>query len=99
MNTSRQVGDIDVELSLKMQILERRFEIAAWCIGALIILGALLGLSGSGLLSHGFQQSNDGKLKLTFPRFGRTQALETMTFEIDRSFIQNGEISIIPFNS
>lgn len=79
---SHEASTEDLEKSFP---LERRFwaaERAGWLMMALFVLGALVGLTGPGALSHRELRSPDGKFVLAYERFIRLQTKAALSVHV-----------------
>jgi len=93
----QQIDGMQIEVDMRQEVIEWRIQRFAWAVFALIVLAAILGLMGSGLLGHAQAGSPSDPIWIEYFRFGRRDAPEPMTLHINRSpSIVNGgfELSV-----
>jgi hypothetical protein len=74
----RRVGDLEIEQDLPFQRREWIAERVGWAGMALVIVAALLGLFGTGLLGKATAGDTEGVLWIEYDRFGRFVAPSTL---------------------
>jgi hypothetical protein len=78
-------------------VLERRgwvFERVGWALMAIILLAAVLGLFGPGVLGPARAQSNDGMLGFEYHRFWRAQSPMQIRVTVRREAAQDGIVRL-----
>jgi hypothetical protein len=105
MDRPRQVADLDTPQDLRAQRIDWRFERAGWVAIALVLLAAIAGLLGPGLLSEATAGSTGTALWAEYNRFERYQApaqlrlharpagaSDTLQVWLDRAYLESFEI-------
>jgi hypothetical protein len=63
--------NLDIDQSAALEGASYRIQQGGWCLMALMLLAALLGLFGDGVLSRGWASSPDGSITVRYDRFDR----------------------------
>jgi hypothetical protein len=107
MSDVKKVGDMEVEQDLDYQRVAWNLQRIGWSVMALLIVAALLGLFGSGLLSQETVQASNSKAAVEHDRFIRNQSPtiltvtavpsreETAMIELDKRFVDKVQIEQI----
>jgi hypothetical protein len=74
MSGLRRIGDLEIEEYIGFQRRDWAVRHIAWAILALVVLAALLGLFGNGILSKANLGDDEMPLQLEYERFGRYKA-------------------------
>ena len=82
MASIQRVGSLEIAQDLDFQRREWRAQRIGWVVMALLILAALLGLTGSGLLARATVGETGSPLQLEYSRFDRLEAPTTLDVEI-----------------
>lgn len=85
MADRHQIGSLEIAEDIEFQRHEWRIERAGWFVFALILLGGLLGVFGSGVLSD--IKATSGPLTLEFERYARQRAPTQLRLEVAPSAI------------
>jgi hypothetical protein len=94
MTEPQRVGDLEVYQDLRFQEREWTVQRVGWALMLLVILLALLGLFGTGPISTGSAEADDGAIAAGYERFVRHDGRTTLTLEVDGSQAQDGEIQV-----
>jgi hypothetical protein len=78
---TQEMGTLDIEQDLDYQDRAWKRQRVSWVVMALVLLGALLGFFGPGLLGNSTAGNKGDPLWLEYNRFGRLQA-ETTTLRV-----------------
>ena len=81
----KRVGTLDVYEDWEFQKKEWRFERAGWLFLLLMLVGAMLGFSGSGPLSTKVVHTDDGGIQVTYGPYLRWQTSEFLEIEFTRA--------------
>jgi hypothetical protein len=92
MPQAKRSSSLEVNEDFEYQEKEWRFERAGWIGMALVILLALLGLFGTGLVSEVSTGEQDG-FQVTYPRFGRWASPIEINIRIPTDLIREGPVS------
>jgi hypothetical protein len=78
----QRVGLLEIDQDLDFQQKEWRLQRIGWVVMALLIVAALLGLTGSGLLARATVGDAGSPLQLEYSRFARLDAPTSLDLEI-----------------
>jgi hypothetical protein len=73
---------IQIEQDLAYQRKAWKVERVGWVVMTLLVVGALLGVFGAGLLSRGQRSDGSGRLSLSYDRLARHEASSVLTLEV-----------------
>jgi hypothetical protein len=82
MADMQRIGSLEIDQDLTFQQKEWRLQRIAWVVMALLIVAALLGLTGSGPLARVIASEEGSPLQLEYSRFVRLDAPTTLDVEI-----------------
>ncbi len=88
------VDDLQVDQDLEFQRREWKLERTGWLIMGLLVLAALLGVFGSGLLSGAVAGSPNGQLQVGYQRFARQQTTSELQVRVQPGAVQEGKARI-----
>lgn len=94
MPKQQRIGDLEIEHDLLFQ---RRAWVAqriAWGLMVLVIIGALLGLFGSGILSHSTAQTADAALQVEYENLARFDSATTLQLTLGATSSNNDTVTI-----
>lgn len=94
MGTIKRVGDLEIVEDLGLQHRLWRVRRIAWIVMVLVVLAALLGLFGPGLLSNVTARPRGGPLWLEYHRFERSLAPVTLRVHLGAGAGQAGKARI-----
>lgn len=94
MTRTKKVGDLQINEDMEFQRRSWIIQRIGWAIFALVILLALLGLFGDGVLSDAQAGQRDGALWLEYPRFERFQDEFQIKVHANEGTATAGEIRI-----
>src|SRR5690554_759293 len=94
MAAIHRVGDLDIGEDLAFQHRSWTIQRIGWCVMGLILIGAVLGLFGEGLLNKATTSSSDGRFELQFPRFWRSMHPMSLQLSVDPQFVEDGRLRI-----
>jgi hypothetical protein len=89
MNSSR--AELEIEEHIEFQRAGWAADRIGWAVMFAVILAALGGLFGNGLLGANTIATPDGSLQLTYDRFGRYGADSTLTARLSEGALREGE--------
>lgn len=92
MGESPQVGSLQIDEDLEFERRQWSVQRAAWAFFALLLLGGLLGLFGSGPLSHADVSS--GPLILEYDRLARQRAPTALQIQLGPEAVRDGEVTL-----
>jgi hypothetical protein len=87
-------GDIEIEQDLRFQRLCWKLERGGWAFMTLLIVAAVLGLFGSGPLSHRIAGEKGGPLWVEYQRFGRWDCPEELHVHLGPGVAREGKAMI-----
>jgi hypothetical protein len=90
----QDMGTLEIEQDLEHQRRSWTIQRLGWGVMALTILGALLGLFGTGPLSSTTTRSPDGVLALHYERFWRVQASMIVRLLLAPTSLREGEAHV-----
>lgn len=88
----QRVGDLEIDQNLRFENLEWRVERAAWALMSLIILAAILGLFGAGLLNR--SEAHGEGIKVRYPRFERVSSPTVLEVTVAPAMVRNGVVQV-----
>jgi hypothetical protein len=91
MSGLRRIGDLEIEEYIGFQRRDWAVRHIAWAILALVVLAALLGLFGNGILSKANLGDDEMPLQLEYERFGRYKAPMTLKARLGPEAVREGE--------
>lgn len=94
MVDQNRVGDLEINQDLEYQKKTWKVERVGWGIMGLIALAGLLGVLGSGLLSHTTKGEKNDPLKIEFERFGRYQEPTELRVYLDTAAQQGDSVRV-----
>jgi hypothetical protein len=90
----KKKGDFEIGEDLDFQRKEWLFERLGWVVLALLMLAAMLGLFGGGPLDGAQAASPDGLMQVSYARFGRFSAPQTMEITLSPQARQEGHVGV-----
>ncbi|MDQ2654906.1 MAG: hypothetical protein M3Z20_17880 [Chloroflexota bacterium] len=90
----QNVGSLEIDQDLDFQQKEWRLQRICWSIMALLIVAALLGLTGSGPLARAAAGDAGAPLQLEYSRFVRLNAPTTLDIEIAGEAIAGDQVEL-----
>ena len=88
----QRVGDLEIDQDLRFENAEWRAERAAWALMSLIILAAILGLFGSGVLNR--SEAYGEGIKVRYPRFGRVSSPTALEVTVAPALVKDGVVQV-----
>jgi hypothetical protein len=90
----QKVGSLEIDQDLSFQEREWRLQRIGWCVIALLIVAALLGLTGSGPLARATAGETGAPLQLEYSRFVRLDAPTTLEVEIAGEAVTGEQVEL-----
>jgi hypothetical protein len=87
-----RVGDLEIDQDLRFEERELRIERFAWCLMLLIVMAAILGLFGTGVLDR--SDAYGTGMSLRYSRFERMSSPTMLEVTVAPTTLQNGLVSI-----
>jgi hypothetical protein len=94
MPASDRIGEIEIQQDLEHQALVWRLERLGWLLGALALLAALLGLTGSGFLSDATSGEKGSSLWIEYQRFERYQSPANLRVYVGPENVEGGQVRL-----
>jgi len=88
------LSNLEINQALDFQRRRQLVERVGWIAMALVVLAALVGLFGPGLLSAARAGETDGPLWMEYNRFARLQAPQTLRAHLGPDAAKNGEARV-----
>jgi hypothetical protein len=89
-----RVGSLEIAQDLDFQRKEWRIQRISWVVMALLILAALLGLTGSGILARATIGDAESRLQLEYSRFDRLEAPTTLELQIAGDAVTEEQVEL-----
>ena len=90
----QRIGDLEINQDLNFEKRSWKVERVAWVVAALILVAALLGFLGPGLLGKATAASPDKSISLDYYRMERFQAPAEWRLQIDGKLAKQGELRL-----
>ncbi|MCW5976603.1 MAG: hypothetical protein KIT09_00930 [Bryobacteraceae bacterium] len=88
----QRVGDLKIDQDLQFEGAELRIERLAWCLMLLIVVAAMLGLFGTGLLNRSSAYATG--IELRYSRFGRMNSATALEITASPEMAQDGLVKV-----
>ncbi len=94
MGKIKRVGDLEIDQDLRYQRRAWLTERIGWVCMALIVLAAILGFLGPGLLGRRTLTDGSGALTVEYTKFLRYEGPATLTFHLKEAAFSGGDVRL-----
>jgi hypothetical protein len=92
--SAQRYGDLEIDADLAFQRRTWVVQRIGWLLMLGVVIAAILGLFGRGLLSHQTEESRDGSVTVSYRQFERSDAPTAIELRVSTERAENGQVEV-----